>query len=68
MPAWSNISCAQWIGLLRAPSTPFSYRGVRPAVKNIGTWLRAAFIRPQTALAAPTVTCSITAWGLPVTM
>ena len=68
MPAWSNISWPQWIALSRAPSAPCSNSGVRPAVKNIGTCERAAFIRPHTALAAPTLTCSITACGRPDTM
>ena len=37
MPAWSNISCAQWIGRLREPNVPFSVIGVRPAARISGT-------------------------------
>ena len=36
MPAWSNISCAQWIERLRAPKVPFSLIGVRPAARITG--------------------------------
>ena len=34
MPAWSNISCAQWIWRLRVPKLPFSVIGVRPAAQE----------------------------------
>ena len=33
--------------------------------RQIGTPSRAAFIKPQIALAVPTVTCTMTAAGLP---
>jgi hypothetical protein len=39
-----------------------------PAVNNIGTLSRAALKIPQTALAVPTLTCTITAGMRPVTM
>ena len=42
--------------------------GVRPAVKRIGTFSRAAFNAPQMAFAVPTLTCTITAGTLPETM
>ena len=42
--------------------------GVRPAVKRIGTCERAALMMPPSALAAPTITWTITACGRPETM
>ena len=65
MPPWSNDSWPQWIDTLRDPMCPVSVSGVRPAASSIGTLSRAAFIRPQIVLAVPTVTCTITAAGLP---
>ena len=66
IPAWSNISCAQWIGRLREPNMPDSVIGVRPAISRIGAWSRLALAAPLTMLAVPTLTCTITACGLPV--
>ncbi len=44
---------------------PLSVCGVRPAIKSSGTLSRAAFISAHTVLPVPTVTCTITAAGLP---
>ena len=68
MPAWSNASCAQWIGRSRLPASPASVIGLRPAEKSMGMFERAALITPPAALAAPTMTWTITAWARPVTM
>jgi hypothetical protein len=68
MPAWSNISCAQWIWPLREPKSPFSVRGVRPAISITGTCSRRASMRALMVLAVPTLTCTITACGRPLTM
>ena len=68
MPAWSYISCAQWMCALREPSAPVSVNGVRPEVSSTGTRSRLASISMLIALAVPTLVCSITACGLPVTM
>ena len=68
MAPWSNDSWAHWICRLRLPAQPRSVMGLRPAVKSIGTLDRAAFMMPPSALAAPTMTCTITACGRPVTM
>ena len=67
MPAWSNISCAQWMGRLRAPKAPASMIGVRPAISSSGTRSRAALASMLMVLAVPTLTCTITACGSPVT-
>ena len=67
MPAWSNISCAQWMFKLRLAADPFSNQGVRPAANSRGMFSRAALIRPHNALAVPTLTCTITACAVPVT-
>ena len=56
------------MGRLREPRKPASVIGFRPAVKSMGTFARAAFMRPPVALAAPTITWTITACGRPVTM
>ena len=66
MPAWSNISCAQWIGRLREPNAPCSVIGERPAMSSRGTRSRAALASRLMALAVPTLTCTITACGDPV--
>ena len=66
MPAWSNISCAQWIGRLRAPNAPASMIGERPAISSSGTRSRAALASRLMVLAVPTLTCTITACGAPV--
>jgi hypothetical protein len=42
--------------------------GLRPALKRMGTLLRAAFMMPPIAFAAPTITWTITACGRPVTI
>ena len=47
---------------------PASVIGLRPAVKSIGTPTREALMIPASALAAPTMTCTITACGRPVTI
>ena len=65
MPPWSNDSWPQWIERLREAAWPVSVIGVRPAASSSGTLSRAAFIRPQIVFAVPTVTCTITAAGLP---
>ncbi len=65
MPPGSNASWPQWIERLREPAWPVSVIGVRPAASRTGTLSRDALIRPQTAFAVPTVTCTITAAGLP---
>ena len=65
MPPWSNDSWPQWIERLREAMWPVSVIGVRPAASSSGTLSRAAFIKPQIVLAVPTVTCTITAAGLP---
>ena len=41
--------------------------GVRPAVNRMGTCDREALMIAPTPFAVPTVTCTITAWGRPVT-
>ena len=56
------------MGRSRLPTAPASVMGFRPAVKSIGTFERAAFMMPPSALAVPTITCTITACGRPVTM
>jgi hypothetical protein len=66
MPAWSNISCAQWIGRLREPKLPVSVTGVRPAASSRGTRSRARLIRLLMVLAVPTLTWTMTACGRPV--
>ena len=65
MPPWSNASWPQWIGRLRDAMLPVSVSGVRPAASRTGMLSRAAFMMPLMALAVPTVTCTITAAGLP---
>jgi hypothetical protein len=65
MPPWSNDSWPQWIERLRDAMCPVSVIGVRPAASSSGTLSRAAFIKPQMVLAVPTVTCTMTAAGLP---
>src|SRR5262245_40241189 len=67
MPAWSNISCAQWIERLRAPNAPASMIGERPAIRISGTRSRLALASMLTVLAVPTLTCTIKACGAPVT-
>ncbi len=66
MPAWSNDSCAQWIGRSRLPASPDSVIGLRPAEKSMGMFERAALITPPAALPAPTMTWTMTTWGRPV--
>ena len=65
---WSKDSCAQWIGRLRLPCKPASVSGLRPALKRIGTFERAALMMPLTALPAPTITWTMTTCGRPVTI
>jgi hypothetical protein len=65
MPAWSNISCAQWIGREREPNSPFSVIGVRPAQSTSGTRSRDRLVMLLIVLAVPTLTCTITACGRP---
>ena len=50
----------------RVPAAPVSVHGVRPAIINMGTFSRAALITPQSALAEPTFTWTITACARPV--
>jgi len=50
---------------LREAMLPVSVSGVRPAASSSGTLSRAALMRPLIALAVPTVTCTMTAAGLP---
>src|SRR5262245_45163087 len=66
MPAWSNISWAQWMGRLRAPNAPCSRIGVRPAISRRGMRSRAALASRLMVLAVPTLTCTITACVRPV--
>jgi hypothetical protein len=49
----------------RAPGSPSSVNGERPAVNRIGTFSRAALNTPHNALAVPTLTCTMTAGTLP---
>ena len=42
--------------------------GVRPAVNSTGTCVREALMMAPMPFAVPTVTCTITACGRPVTM
>ncbi len=65
MDAWSYISCAQWMPPSREPSTESSNNGVRPAASRMGTRSVAALNAPQTALAVPTLVCTMTAWTRP---
>ena len=65
MPPWSKDSWPQWIERLRELMCPVSVSGVRPAASSSGMLSRAALIRPFMALAVPTVTCTMTAAGLP---
>ncbi len=65
MPAWSNISCAQWMGREREPNSPFSVIGVRPAQSSRGMRSRARLVRLLMVLAVPTLTWTITACGRP---
>ena len=51
-----------------AGTAPDSVSGVRPAVKRIGTFWREALMRPFSAFAVPTPTCTIMACGFPVTI
>ena len=67
MPPWSKDSWPQWMAPLREAIWPVSVTGVRPAHSSTGTLSRAMFMSWQMALAVPTVTCSITAAGFPVT-
>ena len=66
MPPWSKLSWPQCMLALREPLLPFSVCGVWPAMNSTGTLSREAFISPHRALAVPTVTCTMTAAGLPV--
>ena len=59
MPAWSNISCAQWIERLRAPNAPCSRNGERPAIKSSGMRSRLASASMLTVLAVPTLTLDV---------
>ena len=68
MPAWSNISCAQWMWTLRAPDGPFSVMSCGREVSSTGTRSRLASTRPFIPFARPTLVCSITACGRPLTM
>ena len=65
MPPWSKASWPQWIGRLREAMLPASVSGVRPAASSTGMLSRAALMMPLMALAVPTVTCTMTAAGLP---
>ena len=53
------------MGRLREAMLPVSVSGVRPAASSTGMLSRAALMMPLMALAVPTVTCTITAAGLP---
>jgi hypothetical protein len=66
-PPWSNISWPQWIERLREAWWPVSVSGVRPEPSRIGALSRDAFMIPQIAFAVPTVTCTMTTAGLPLT-
>ena len=63
MPAWSNMSWAQWMFSERLALEPCSNQGVRPAAMSIGMFSREALIRPHNALAVPTLTWTMTACG-----
>jgi hypothetical protein len=54
--------------MLRPPSMPVSVSGVRPAVSSMGTLAWAALSSPQIVLAVPTLTWTITACALPLTI
>src|SRR5215472_12374038 len=56
------------MGRSRLPRRPASEIGLRPALKSMGTLARAALMTPPTALPAPTITWTMTAWARPVTM
>ena len=56
MPAWSNISCAQWIGREREPNWPCSVIGVRPAARINGTRSRDMLVMLLMVLPVPTLT------------
>ena len=49
----------------RAPASPSSVKGERPAVNRIGTFARAALKTPHSAFAVPTLTCTMTAGTRP---
>ena len=53
---------------LREPDAPPSVNGVRPEVSSKGMRSRLASISMLMEFAVPTLVCSITACGLPVTM
>src|SRR5262249_11186305 len=56
------------MGRSRLPRGPASEIGLRPALKSMGTLARAALMTPPTALPAPTITWTMTAWARPLTM
>ena len=65
MAAWSKLSCAQWMCRSRAPGSPSSVIGVRPALMRMGTFARDAVMMAVDALPVPTLTWTMTAAGRP---
>src|SRR5437899_553298 len=62
MAAWSKLSCAQWMCRSRAPGSPSSVIGVRPALMRMGIFARAALSLPPHEAAARVLGASVAAW------